>query len=299
MGVMRLRHAFPVLAGLAIASLVGVADDEGTRMLWNTGLLQNRRPSSSSAPAKSVRYRSVAQSIPAIAASGNGGESVVGITFWRLRYARPDDDPSTRLLLLDEEGAEIEQVPERIEAGTPLKPGERVRLSVEVPSTGYLYIFDREQYSDKTSGAAHLIYPNYQTPPGEHAVAAGRLLEIPSRRDRITSFKVAKSGEKHVGEELVVLVTPKPLDDLDTTQRKAPMVDDARMAAWERQYSVKVEHFELVGGAGQPITAAEKRAGADPSQPLTRDEALPQSFYRVNVASGQPMLLKLPIRIAQ
>jgi hypothetical protein len=223
-------------------------------------------------------------------------QMLVGVTFWRMRTVRPDDDPETRILLLDE-GSEIEQVPERIEAGTPLKPGERVRLSVEVPSTGYLYILDRETYADGRTGPAYLIYPNFQTRQGENAVAAGRQIEIPHHSDRISSFKLVRSRPDHVGETLIVLVAPQPLDQLRTSSRTPPVIADAQVQEWESRFGFQVEHHELVGGAATAWTAAEKRSGSDPNQLLTQDDALPQSVYAVKAKPGQPILLKLPVKI--
>jgi hypothetical protein len=51
-----------------------------------------------------------------------------------------------------EDARPTEWTPQRIEADTPLKVGERVRLSIESPRTGYLYVIDREQYADGSYG---------------------------------------------------------------------------------------------------------------------------------------------------
>ncbi|MDX2182314.1 MAG: DUF4384 domain-containing protein [Bryobacteraceae bacterium] len=287
------------IGGIAAVGLV-LAEDQ-TRALWDTAFL-SQRPASATprARTKPVQYKAVADQIAATqpAAPRSPEDTVVGITFWRLRRALPQDDPNTRLLILDEEtGAEVEQVPERIEAGTPLKPGERVRLSVEVPRSGYLYVLDREQFLDGKTGPANLIYPNFQTPPGDNKVAAGRQIEVPDRRDRINSFKLVKSDATHLGEILIILVTPEPLPNVNTFARRPPVIGDAQMTEWESKYGLQVEHIEMENGAGQTLTLEEKRAGGDRSQLLTRDDPMPQTMYRVKAKPGQPMLVKVPIRI--
>ncbi len=188
-------------------------------------------------------------------------------------------------------------MPERIEAGTPIKPGERVRLSVEVPRTGFLYVLDREQYADGTLGAAYVIYPNFQTPQGDNAVAAGRQVEVPDRRDRISSFRLVRSRPEHTGEVLTVLVTPQPIPDLVTNSRQPAQVTSDRLAQWEREYGMQVEHLELVGGAGRTLTEAEREAGGDKQHLLTQSDAMPQTLYRVKSRPNQPLLLRLPLKI--
>ncbi len=271
------------------------AEGDQSRMLVDSGLVKKRpQGASSTSSVKPVRYRPVAKA----GSTPSADLADVGITFWRLRPARPEDDPETRLLTLDDAtGEEVEQIAERIEAGTPLKPGERVRLSVEVPRSGYLYVFDREQFSGNRVGAATLIYPNFQTSPGDNAVSAGRLIEIPGRNDRINSFKLVRSGSSHVGEMLVVLVTPDPLYVPGADSRKAPVVEESRLLEWQKKYGSVMEHLEMNGGAGTAMTVAEIKSGAD-AKVLTQDDPQPQSIYRVKAKPGEPIVVALPLPLA-
>jgi hypothetical protein len=66
----------------------------------------------------------------------------IGVTVWRLRPAK-SGDTGGRVLVLDGQ-KQYEWTPERIEADTPLNIGDRVRLTVESPRPGFLYIIDRE-----------------------------------------------------------------------------------------------------------------------------------------------------------
>lgn len=291
------------IGALTLLVPAALPDEEGTRLLWDTGLLAKRPAGKAAAASRPpIKYRPVAASVaeakPAIAQSAplRAEDAILGITFWRLRPSIPGDDPNARLLVLEEgAGGEIQFTPERIEADSPLNNGDRVRLTIEVPRGGYLYVLDREQFSDGTTGPAYLIYPNWQTRQGDNAVAAGRLIEIPDQRDRPNHFRVRRSRADQTGEQLSVFVTPKPLDL--KIARKPLEISDAQVAEWEQKFSVTGERFELEGGAGKTYTAAEKQAGSDRNALLTRDDAAPQTLYRVQARAGEPMLLRLPIRL--
>jgi hypothetical protein len=287
---------------LLIAGCAFAADPpdelEGARLLWDTGLLAKRpaarRPIAASVPAvrPALKYRLVreaALSLPRLSPQ----DAVVGVTFWRLRAPLPADDPSSRLLVLEEGAAtQSEFTAERIEADAPLTAGDRVRLSIEVPRSGFLYVLDREQYADGTLGPAYLLYPNWQTQPGANTVAAGKVIEIPDQKASPNHFRLRRSRADHVGEVLEVLVTPKPLEGVSFGKQPEPL-EEKRVAEWEREYFVQAERFELDGGAGRTMTAPE-RAGR-----LTQLDAAPQTLYRIpNRPSGQALLLRLPIRIA-
>jgi hypothetical protein len=63
---------------------------------------------------------------------------------WRLRRAEAEDNKEARLLE-HRPSKSAEWSAERLEADTRIREGERVRVSIESPSTGYLYVIDREQ----------------------------------------------------------------------------------------------------------------------------------------------------------
>jgi hypothetical protein len=103
----------------------------------------------------------------------------IGVTIWRLRPAR-DTDVGGRVLVLD--GLKQAQyTPERIEASTTLNIGDRVRITVESPRPGFLYIIDREQYVDGSFGEPMLIFPTLKTRGGDNRVMPGKLIDIPAQ----------------------------------------------------------------------------------------------------------------------
>ena len=129
--------------------------------------------------AKAPRY---VRKTPAVLVSLKTNSEVmeIGVTIWRLQPTSANDG-SARVLVM-EEARPTEWTPQRIEADTPLKVGERVRLSIESPRAGYLYVIDREQYADGSYGDAYLIFPTLRTRGGDNEVRPGKLIDIPAQR---------------------------------------------------------------------------------------------------------------------
>jgi len=69
-----------------------------------------------------------------------------GVTLWKIE--RTGDGRSTR------------ETATRVEADTQFHEGDLLRLSIESPRTGYLYVIDRDWFSDGTPGGeTNLIFP--------------------------------------------------------------------------------------------------------------------------------------------
>ena len=159
-------------------------------------------------------------------------------------------------------------------------------------------MIDRERYSDGTMSDPFLIYPNWQTRQGDNAVAPGRLMEIPDRRDEINVFKIRPSSPNQVAEVLSLLVSPEPIPGIKITHEALPpKLESALYASWEKKWAVKAERFELEGGPGKPVTEKENKTGADHSIQLTQDDAPPQTLYRVGAKPGSPVLLEIPLQL--
>jgi hypothetical protein len=277
------------------------AEEEGIRQLWNTQFLQKRpEGTAKKAAPKNISYKPVASAAVAPKPVAQAGiiDTLLGVTLWRLRPPRPADDPNSRLLILEDQnaGSQAELVPERVDVETPLLRGDRVRLTVEVPRTGYLYVIDREQYVDGTTSAPYLIYPNFRTRTGDNAVAAGRVIEIPDQRDTPNHFTIRPSRPDQVSEVLTMLITPEPLTGIDTRQRTVKLAEE-QFKDWEKKYGVQAERFELSGGAGGAYSGAEKKAGAGGQARLTQDDPMPQTLYRVPASEGKAILLHVPVKI--
>ncbi|MEO5822787.1 MAG: DUF4384 domain-containing protein [Vicinamibacteraceae bacterium] len=300
------------LAPLALASTILVSStpagaQEDTRRLWDSEFLSKRAPSKAKRPRKEPAYRAVtpppstaATTAPATSAATSAvtparGE-LVGVTVWRLRRSQASDSGDSRLLVQETENQRTESVewtPERVEAETPFAAGDRVRLSIESPRPGYLYVIDRELYADGTTSDPYLIFPTQRMRAGDNSVRAGKVIELPDKN----AFKLTPLRPDYQGERLTILVTSEPLAQV-TVPANAERLDPSLVAQWETQWAAVAERLELIGGAGQAYTGMERDA-AQQGRLLTQDDELPQTLYRVLSAPGSPVLISVPLKIAK
>lgn len=252
-----------------------------------------RRPRRPNVAAMRPRYRRTSP----LATLPKTQTEEIGITVWRLRPAG-STDTGARVLVLD--GLKQEQwVAERIEAGTPLNIGDRVRLTVESPRPGYLYIIDREQYADGSLGEPMLIFPTLRTRGGDNRVEPGKLIDIPAQEDQYSYFTAQPAGERRdqVAEVLTIILVPQALPLRISEQ---PLrIAQTEMAGWESLWGGATERLELVNGAGQTWTNEEKLAGAVKGRQLTQTGPPPQTVYRVARRAGGSLLITVPLRYAR
>jgi len=239
------------------------------------------------------RYKPVQKMAADINAAPAGtGFVQVGVTFWRFRPATATD--KTKELVEDEESGPTEWTLERIEEGTPLLPGQKVRFSIEsLTRSGYLYVIDREQYADGTLGDPMLIFPTQKTGDANF-VKGGRLTYIPSATGKFR-IKPSETGNRHVGELVTILVSSQPLVAADQLSTKAIKLPRQQVESWEKQWGAKVSRFELDGGAGQAMTEKEQAAGTNNAQVMTQDDPPPQTVYRLAVKPTDPIILSVPL----
>ena len=279
---MRVTLSFALLLLIAISVCVfAQKPEDATRKLWDTAFIESPNKKTTT---KRRAYRIATPNVPV---NNVVPETVVGVTLWRLRPARQSD--SGERLIVHDENASSEWIPERISATTRLVQGDRLRISVEAVRGGYLYVIDREQYADGTLGEPYLIFPTTRTSGGDNQVAIGRLIEIPAQDDSPPFFTMKKSRADHVAEVLSVLVTPTPLEGVQITD-KALKLTDAQVASWEKAWGASVGHLEM-STTGQTWTKEEKDAR---TRALTSSAPPPQLiFYRPSLKPSEPMFVKL------
>jgi hypothetical protein len=257
----------------------------------------DRRKNSTTSPAvKGPVYRmakSVAGIVP-IKPVDKAELAEIGITIWRLRPMRRTDKGARTLV---QDGLkQAEWVAERIEADTPLNIGDHVRLSIESPTRGYLYIVDREQYRDGSFGDAMLIFPTLRSRGGDNRVEPGRLIDIPAQEDQYSYFTAELTGDRRdqIAEVLTIIVTSEPLDF--TLTERPIRIRSSDVVRWERLWSGETEHLELVGGSGQTWTSEEKEAGSAKGRQLTQSGPPPQTVFRVSSTNKTAVLVTVPLR---
>lgn len=277
---------------LVLASALVFAQEEATRAIVPEKFLKARPSSSAGAKTASrPNYRPIARTKGAAPLSADAIE--IGVTLWRLRPARPGEPAR---LLIQEAASSTSWTPERVGAGTQLAIGDRVRLSVESPRAGYLYIVDREQYADGTTSAPYLVFPTSRTRGGDNRVMGGRLVELPAQDDRPPFFTVKPSRPDQTGERLTLIITDKPLPGVTIGDQPVDLPAE-QVTEWEARGSGDVQQLEMVGGAGRAWSAVEQRAGADATRLLTQEDPPPQTLFRVQ--SRQPDFVVVNLTLPQ
>ena len=251
-----------------------------TRQLWDMSLRQ-RRPQKTRKP-------------PLPVPSGTVDDAYVGVTLWRFRPSKAEDSPSVRMLVHEPEtGKDGDWTPERCEAKTPLHAGQKVRISIETARPGYLYVVDREQYSDGSFGDAELIFPTRLTRLGNNKVGAGQVVDIPGTGEGI--LRVQLNRPDLIGEELTILVSPAPIDGLSIGRKPLPIAKE-KLAEWKKNWGAPIKQLEEPGQAGKAYTPTEKGA-TESGAALTDADPLPQTLFQVKSGPGNPLLVIVPLRI--
>jgi len=279
------------MVSFSASATLKAQQEETTRRLWDTAFI-NTVPKKT--PTRRATKRSYRIATPNVPTTGVNGETVVGVTVWRLRRATSID--SGERLIVHEGADTAEWLPQRISANTRLDQRDRLRISVEAARTGYLYVVDREQYADGSLSEPYLIFPTTRTLNGNNQVTVGKITELPARDDRPPYFTVKRSRSDQVAEVLSVLVSPSPLAGIEITD-KAQKLSEAQVGQWEKSWGTRVGLLELEAGAGKPWTREEKEAGAGAAQVLKSDAPAPQTiYYQPNTKSNEPILVKVRLR---
>lgn len=220
----------------------------------------------------------------------------MGITFWRLRRTTPEDQGPV-ISVAGDSGVPTMWTPVRTSASHVFVIGEMLRITVESPYDMYLYVIDRESYTDRSFGDAVLIFPTTRTRNGDNRLSAGYLIDIPSWTDRVPYFTIASTHAKYSGERLTFIFSPAPLN---LTIGQNPLtVSVEQLERWEDEWGVEADSYECEIGSGQAKTQVEHEATRPASRRLTQERPLPQTIYRVRVRAGQPFLINLSISASQ
>ena len=277
---------------LIVPFSIGSQDDDSKAIKAEVFIKQ--RPTKS-APSR-ARYRPAAKSSEPITSTPPNGmvTAEIGLTMWRYRTIAGRD--RTKELVEEDDGQEW--ILERIAEGTPLAPGQKVRLSLEsLSKIGFLYVINREEYADGTFGDPMLIFPT-QKSIDSNKVEPGRLVYIPSTCGKFR-IKPSESAKTHIGESLTIIISPKPLIDDRQLQPGAMKLQREQFDQWVNKSKPRTAKFEMEGGEGQTMTRAEKAAANLGSPLLAQSDPVPQTIYQLVVKPEEPLLIVLPLRFAR
>lgn len=276
-------------AGSLVASAQQQADDEDQeRQLFAKEFLQAR-----STATQKRNQQSQQSTSGRIRSTTNTAPSMLGITLWQLRPADKKDETQARLLE-QESDSEVALIGERVGADTKFQEGQKVRLGVESPRSGYLYVIDREQYADGTYSEPYLIFPTLKTRGGDNSVEAGRLVEIPDQDDRPFYFKMNRHRPDQTGEVLTFLVTSQPIPNLELSRRALKLTNE-QFAQWEQKWKAPAQRVELANHAGKAYTKIEMTAGANKTKLLGPADLPPQTIFHLRGKTTGAIMVTLPL----
>jgi hypothetical protein len=182
----------------------------------------------------------------------------------------------------------------RVDPERTFYAGDRIRLSMEANTDGYLYVFHTEN-----DGPPTLIFPDARLNEGDNLIEAHVPYEVPSPFEASENLRWFTFDEKPAKERLYIVITREPLpgipvgDDLVDFCNKNPNSCPLKMspANWVKVKSslnakVKVSKSKTYG---QTQTAGEREAT---TRGLGLDQSAPEpSVVRMNVSSTDGLLV--------
>ncbi len=182
----------------------------------------------------------------------------------------------------------------RVDPEREFRAGDRIRLSMEANTDGYLYVFHTEN-----DGPPELIFPDARLNEGDNMIDAHVPYEVPSPFESNESLRWFVFDEKPANERLYIVVTREPIpgipvgDELVNFCSKNPGSCPLRMspANWAKVKSamnakVKVSKSKTYG---QTQTSGEREAT---TRGLGLDQSAPEpSVVRMNVTSTDGILV--------
>jgi hypothetical protein len=232
-----------------------------------------------SEPAPGHGYRLASQSSVRPADENIFSSSLqLGLTMWKLH----------RTQLADFRAEPAAWIAERVEADTEFHDGDFLRFSIESPRAGYLYVIDRDWFTNGDLGETSLIFP---IEGDDNRLVAGRLIDIPAQDQ--APFRATPKPDQ-AGEILTIIVTTAPLR-LPISHGPLP-ISNRQLIEWEEMWGGTAERFELQGGAGRVRTRQEQQAASRKgTRQLTRDDPAPQTIYLVAPRNNGAFLFDLKL----
>lgn len=254
----RSRFFLLVIPMLAIQLIAQAGlQEEIPRSIVSDDFVKNRRKGT--AKPRSRLYRLTSPPRKRLASELDSDMWPVGVTIWKLQRER---------------SRQLERVSKRVEAGTEFHEGDLLRISIETPLTGYLYIVDRDWFTNGSGGETNLIFP---VRGEDNRLEPGKLIDIPTEDD--ASFK-ATPKTNQAGEMLTIIVTSSPLQ-LPLSKDPLP-ITNTQLLEWEKRWSAITDRYEMNDGAGLTRTIEEQQAATiGGTRQLTRDDPSPQTIYRL------------------
>lgn len=270
---------FLILISVVSIQLVAVSgpQEEIPRSIVSDDFVKNRPRSKSRSKAKGYpRKNSDIYELASSPRRRREGESSsdtleLGLTIWKLQPER---------------SRQLERVARRVEAHTNFHEGDLLRLTIESPRAGYLYVINRDWFTEGGAGETNLIFPVHGE---DNRLKAGKLIDIPAADEE--PFRATPKANQ-AGELLTIIVTSAPLT-LPLSKDPLP-ITNAQLIDWEKKWSAMTDRYEMRDGAGQTRTIGEQQASASKgTRQLTRDDPGPQTLFRLSPKSNDGLLFNV------
>lgn len=249
--------------------------EEIPRSIISDDFVKNRRKGK--AKPRSHLYRLTSSTRKRQANETDSDTWQIGITIWKLQRER---------------SRQLVRTSRRVEADTKFHEGDLLRISIESPQAGYLYIVDRDWFTNGSGGETNLIFPIRGE---DNRLKPGKLIDIPTESD--ASFK-ATPKPNQAGEMLTIIVTSSPLQ-LPLSNDPLP-ITSTQLSDWEKRWSAITDRYEMNDGVGQTRTIEEQQAAAiGGTRQLTRDDPSPQTIFRLVRKNRDGVLFNLMLSYVQ
>lgn len=301
---------------MALAAITAIGQD-GTRSITSEDFAKKRpvtpkhkRPAAP--PRKSVIYTSKKREKIAVRWKPSGekvrppkpaGKLIsndIGVTIWKMRRPLPSDNGVQ--LIVKADGRDEMWSSVRVDPLSPFRAGDKIRIGIESPNAGYLYVMNSEVSTDGSFGEPSLIFPTSDAK--FNSVTAGMLVDIPDQKENYPYFTLRPSRGNYAGELLAIIITPKKLDfQLDD---KGKVLNVGSVIDLDSEIDFQI--FASIDTNGEIYSQAESDAACgaktrelvrekreqtpcgSTTRSLTRDAPPPQTIYRVNTYAGRPAI---------
>jgi hypothetical protein len=178
----------------------------------------------------------------------------------------------------------------RVDPSQEFHAGDRIRLSLETNTDGYLYIFHTEN-----DGTPEMLYPDVHLEKGSNHVQAHVPYEIPWNEPGVENW--FKFDANPATERLYIVLTRQPLPSVPTGQALVDYCNQnrcpwqPRVESWPQLKMSGQAKVAVVKSSsyGQKQTAAEREAT---TRGLGLDQSAPEpSVIRMSATSDAPILI--------
>ena len=226
--------------------------------------------------------------------SANQDDAFIGLTVWEMRESAGGTERRS-FVLKKANGQNVVLRPFRLGADSQLVAGRSYVFSIESARAGYLYVVDRELYTDGSLGAPVLLFPTRDARGGNNLIAAGYPVEIPDQKTESAYFEATRNGQNHVGEALTIIVSAEPLVSSSLLKTDPITLEKSEVEKWQQQWGTRTRWADNADSAGRAYSEAEGRAGGDPAYKLKESDPLPQRLYRVGASARKPLMVTLSL----